>query len=155
MPTRRLLLLFYRRKHQHRWYGGMPHWCWGTYIYNTGWHNHDVIGDSDVLVLCPDHTHTMTQASFFESNNNVYTLTIFHKLKKIWTPISFVSWVQAQCCLVSNPVPPPTRGLGSRLNDVVMLTLCMWQAHLCAHVTLLRYATGTFMCSLTSYNPTR
>ena len=45
---------------------------------------HDVTGDSDVLVLCPDNTHTVTQASFFESiNNNVYTLTIFHKPKRI------------------------------------------------------------------------
>ena len=31
-----------------------------------------------------------------------------------------------------------------------MLTLCVPRAHLCAHVILTCYATGTFMCPLTS-----
>ena len=38
---------------------------------------------------------------------------------------------------------------------VLLLTLCTRRAHLRAHVTLPRYATGTFMCSRTSYNLTR
>ena len=65
------------RKHQHHWYGELPQWCLGMHdvtrdndvlvlcpdpthtMYNTWWCHHDVTRDSDVLALCPDPTHTM------------------------------------------------------------------------------------------------
>ena len=53
------------------------------------------------------------------------------------------------------PVTQSTLGISEMGKHMPTLTLCTRKAHLCGHVMLLCYATGTFMCPQTSYNLTR